>query len=309
MCRNLFNVTSSTTRHVVSSFYGITAILTALENTFCLIVLWQPSLRSKSYRILASLALSDCFVGYIAFPLASWLIQNGSQMTKKTCFVEDFYSLISIWMAGVSSCSIAFIAYDRYLIITRYSHYHTILTNRRLMSILLAYWICILPLAWVSIENVHFYAWTNFGFILVVIACLFCCYFFIWKAVKQSRRRVATDNNINNRHRQQRDVKLARKVSLIIISYLIGLTPILIFIILVQIKHTSLGFLSTDFIMNFFLVAAYFGLSNSCVNPLIYVWSDAEFRKACKRLLKIRKAQPSQSVKMDNLDMTRSTRT
>ena len=57
MCQGLFYTSSQTSRDVASTFYGLSAIVAALGNTFCLIVLWQPSLRSKSYKILSSLAL------------------------------------------------------------------------------------------------------------------------------------------------------------------------------------------------------------------------------------------------------------
>ena len=119
---------------------------------------------------------------------------------------------------------------------------------------------------------------------MVIYFHLFASYYFIWKAVKESRGRVGA-NTASNRQQTQRDIKLAKKVSIIIIGYLIALSPSIVFVILIQINESNPGFLSIEFILNMFLIASWIGLSNSCVNPIVYVGSDTDFRKACKKLL------------------------
>uniref|UniRef100_A0A7M5XI68 G-protein coupled receptors family 1 profile domain-containing protein n=2 Tax=Clytia hemisphaerica TaxID=252671 RepID=A0A7M5XI68_9CNID len=233
---------------------------------------------------------SDCCTGYVALPLACWMIQNGYQVNETTCIIEDIYSLTAIWMVSVSSCSIVFIAYDRFLLITKFANYHNILTNRKVTLIISSYWIIIFFLAFGTNYNVYLYVWYNFAAITLPIIFLFCSYFYIWKAVKQSRRRVET-NTVSDRRQTQRQIKLAHKVFIIIIGYLIALLPSLTFVILIQINNSNPGFLSLDFITNTFLVVAYIGLSNSCVNPLVYVWGDPEFRRACRQLLRRRSAK------------------
>ena len=241
----------------------------------------------------ANFVSSDSVVGYVVLPLACWMIQNGYQMTETSCIVENTYELIGVWMVNVSSCSIVFIAYDRYLLITRFTSYHTILTNRRVTITIFSYWILIFPLALATNYSVHFYVWYNIAGITFPIVFLFGSYFFIWKAIRQSRRRVAT-NTISDRHQAQREIILAKKVSIIIIGYIIALSPAIIFLVLVQVSQSNPGLFSIDFIGSAFLFMAFMGLSNSCINPMIYVGSDPIFRKVCKQLLRIYK-EPSDS--------------
>eukprot|EP00111_Clytia_hemisphaerica_P022078 TCONS_00064873-protein len=285
MCLQVFAIIPNTLGSIATVFYILSALMAALGNTFCLIVLWRPSNRTKSNKILTSLALSDCCVGYMVTPMAVWLIKNGWQMTSNTCVVEDIYMVLGIWMVGCSSSSVVFIAYDRYLHLTKLSNYNIYMTNRKLNIIIASYWCIFFGLALGCVYNVYYFVWANFCFVLGPITALTVCYVIIWRAVKRSRQRIANAASGTSKVNEQRQVKLTRKVTLLIACYLVFLLPMLAWLIIVQVNTNNPGTISLEVFTHLFLVVSLFGLSNSCCNPVIYVMSDPMFKRAFKRML------------------------
>ena len=139
-----------TTQIITTVFYSISCIIAALGNTFCLVVLWEPSQRSKSNKILTSLALSDCLVAYICFPLTIWLL-NYAQNNLTTCRVINVYLLTGLWLISCSTFrSIVFIAYERYTFITKSNRYDDILTDWKIHIIMGSYSLYQTLLFWCS---------------------------------------------------------------------------------------------------------------------------------------------------------------
>ena len=140
LCNNFFLYVQPTFAFIATFINILSGIIAALGNTFCLIVLWQPSQRSKSNKILTSLAFSDCLVGYICYPLGIWLLHNGQQMSDQVCNVHRIHGFIVLWMACTSSCSIAFLAYDRFAHVTKSAQYHAIVTERNIYLVITLSW-------------------------------------------------------------------------------------------------------------------------------------------------------------------------
>ncbi|XP_066933057.1 melanocortin receptor 5-like [Clytia hemisphaerica] len=206
-------------------------------------------------------------------------------MTSNTCVVEDIYMVLGIWMVGCSSSSVVFIAYDRYLHLTKLSNYNIYMTNRKLNIIIASYWCIFFGLALGCVYNVYYFVWANFCFVLGPITALTVCYVIIWRAVKRSRQRIANAASGTSKVNEQRQVKLTRKVTLLIACYLVFLLPMLAWLIIVQVNTNNPGTISLEVFTHLFLVVSLFGLSNSCCNPVIYVMSDPMFKRAFKRML------------------------
>ena len=192
-CKGIFSSLSPTVIIVASMLYVISAVIAALGKTFCLIVLWQPSQRSKSNKILTSLALSDCLVGYVCFPLAIWLINDDSGISETRCWIERIYGPFTLWMAGCSTCSILFVAFERYLLIARSHGQYNKLTDRKVTLIIVFYWTLCFAVSFLCVMDIAVYTFVRlFNFLWNVI---FLCvsYYYIWKAVRQSHRRIASN--------------------------------------------------------------------------------------------------------------------
>ncbi|XP_066911521.1 adenosine receptor A3-like [Clytia hemisphaerica] len=284
-CYGLFSSLDVTFNIIATTFYGLSSIIAAAGNTFCLIVLWQPSQRSKSNKILTSLALSDCLVGYVCLPLVIWLM-NTSDITSVRCRVEKVYSVLTLWMGGSSLCSVVFLAYERYLHIARANrHYHN-LTNRKVNLIMILYWSMAFMVSLASTYDASVYMF--FGICNTVTSVIFMIvsYFYIWDAVRQSRRRIAA--NIGGQQQVGYYIRCTKNVLIIILCYLIACLPTLIFIILLLIGGANPSLFSENLKVITPVVVTYIALSNSCTNPFLYVWKDPNFKAGCKTILRRR---------------------
>ena len=171
----------------------LSSIIAALGNTFCLIVLWQLSQRSKSNKILTSLTLSDCLVGYVSFPLFTFIINYAQDANSTTCRIIDVFSSVTLWLTSCSTCSIVFISYDRYTFITKSSHYDDILTNRKIYIIMGV--ICLFNLIFGIGYLVEPIIYMLGNLLVIVISVITLCgsYYYVWKAFKQSGKRNESD--------------------------------------------------------------------------------------------------------------------
>ncbi|XP_066913108.1 histamine H2 receptor-like [Clytia hemisphaerica] len=266
--------------------FAISGTTAALGNTFCLIVLWQPSQRSKSNRILTSLAISDCIVGYVCFPLAIWALHDFDIASGRACLAQNANGFMALWMTYTSTCSIVFIAYDRYVFITKFANYNTILTNRKVAIIMVFYWMIMFLFALAGNINIIFYAAIGPTFVIISIVILCTSYYFIWKVVRASGRRISAHepNKIISRQEQKRQNKLAKKVLVLIIFYIVCFFPTFLLSLLVIL--TRKGYVTMETSAHVYFVTLFITLFNSCLNPFLYVWNDPEFKSACKRLLR-----------------------
>ena len=271
---------------VATIIYAISGLVAALGNTFCLVVLWQPSQRSKSNKILTSLAISDCLVGYACFPLAIWTLHDVDMASGRACIVQSANGFMAIWMTYTSTCSIVFIAYDRYVFITKLGNYNAILTNQKVAVIMLFYWLIMFLFALAGNMNIMFYVVIGPTFVLISIIILCTSYYFIWKAVKASCRRISAHepNKIISRQEQKRQNRLAKKVLVLIIFYILCFFPTFLFSILVILTRT--GYVTMVISAHVYFVTLFITLFNSCLNPFLYVWNDPEFKSACKRMIR-----------------------
>ena len=130
---------------IASFFFALSATIAFFGNIFCLVVLWQPSQRSKVNKILTSLAISDCMSGLISIPYVIYMLQHGHTQADMACWRRSLMSVIIIWSISSSAHTILLITYDRYLLITRPSRYNELLSNRKVNFIIIFIWVASLP--------------------------------------------------------------------------------------------------------------------------------------------------------------------
>ena len=283
-----------------TTIYTISSIIAALGNTFCLIVLWQPSQRSKSNKILTSLALSDCLVGYVCFPLAVWLLLNDTKETSttgKTVVIEGLFVLLTEWMFHTSCCSIVFTAYERYLTITRNARRGTILTDRKILWVVVFYWAFNLVLSIIFSINTHTLVFGN-GVLTGASNFIICySYYRIWKEVKESSQRVSRMQQPPT-NRPNTGGNTVKKIISLITVYLLGVIPLSACAVMLLTrdfsKQQGVHFKATSYVN---VIGNFCGLSVSSLNPFVYLWRDAEFRKATKRLLGLNTDNSGNSVR------------
>ena len=109
-------------------------------------------------------------------------------------------------------------------------------------------------------------------------------YFLIYRIFKRSRRRIAdisTTTRSSKREMKQKH-RLVKRVLWLIGAYFVCSFPIFIIFILYSsglVQHLA-----------FFHIPSIIFVGNSCINPVIYVLRDKQFRDAARKLFKLWKA-------------------
>ncbi|XP_071511032.1 adenosine receptor A1-like [Diadema antillarum] len=91
-------------------------------------------LRTPTYLIIASLAMSDFLIGLIGIPL--YLYFNLSTTTSCDSIAWIFFTAPIMILSGVSFVQIIAVSADRYIAITRPLRYATIVTTKRVQCVL-----------------------------------------------------------------------------------------------------------------------------------------------------------------------------
>ena len=140
----LANADTSTVAYKILATAGVVlAILTILGNSLVLYALRKcQSLQNSTKALLASLALSDLGIGLFAYPLfvaycLSIVYTNGDLF----CAIESPYVMVSYCLASVSGFTMTLISLDRLYAVKLRHRYHQVVTIRRVVMILTAFWI------------------------------------------------------------------------------------------------------------------------------------------------------------------------
>ena len=299
MCYHLFALVTPTFGYVTTVCFGLVGFIAAIGNTLSMIVIVPLSKKSKSNKILLSLVVSDCGVTFVVIPLIIWLLNNGGRMDTDVCTVESVLAVANFTMVGSSLWSVAFIAFDRYLVLTKYSVYDHILTERRLYTVIVAKWMTMFTVSFVVC------VFETSAFIILIVINFFgpitlniACYFMIWRAVRESRRRL-NELNMDTQIQQRRQIKLAKKVTRLITVVLVCLLPDFLWQIVSLFVQGKVSAETNTQIS----VITYLGvISNSCVNPFIYM-SFAEFKMKLKKTLRYdtKQARTQPSLEPDGI--------
>ncbi|XP_066922185.1 trace amine-associated receptor 7e-like [Clytia hemisphaerica] len=279
-CDAIFSTSNRGFNLAATILFGLSAIITTLGNTFSLMVLWQPSQRSKSNKILTSLVISDCLVGFLSNPMAILIMWTGLEITPSICRLNTIALFFVTWFSSSSGFTILFITYDRYISITKPFKYHDIITDLKINLILVTIWVGNSITALLNaINKILFLHFLNIGFV-IASTILITGYYQIWKAVKQRQTNIISLSR-NDQEHLRTHIRLAKKILFLMIAYFGAALPVVVYAIVVLYDHFTRPYQPYLYVVGIFFV-----LFNSCVDPCIYIWKDLEFKRACKRFLR-----------------------
>jgi len=295
--------------YIYAVFFIIGGIIATIANIMVLIILWFPEHRSRSNKILTSLAASDFLVGLLVFPMTAYQVLHYASLSS--CDIDFARVYCSAALQGSSCLTLGVIAYDRYILLTKINIYHKLRTKRLV--------IILVVLAWVIPGLNPLLRWVNKFAYLTMITAIFIIpfvtlclsYFLITSAVRKQelllKKRYldsikpipattgsngntpSTDGNMNKNYykTQKRHIKLAKQVTLLILAYIVCVTPITLWIImnLVNIAHP---YVDNHAFQNFYLFTMLAIAWNSCLNPVIYYAKNPEIRKGFRRVIGIK---------------------
>lgn len=278
--------------------FCLCGIITAFSNTFALLILSRLQKRIKSHKIVTSLVVSDAIVGYIIFPALALMILNSRHEESYVCIVQAVFLTFTPIAIGPSGSTIAFIAYDRCILLTKFSNYHSYITDKKIYIYLIVNWSIAIACGALWLHSFAYFTvaliWTWIPFTVLVI-----CYLKIIRVVKSAEKELkAHKRNSNNDACQQptrnavapssktkwKEIKVVRKVSVLIIAYICCMTPEYVQIILwIFRSHMSIDY---TYYSHFFVIGIFCMSVNSCINPILYVLRDPVIHKCIKKMFK-----------------------
>ena len=202
------------------------------------------------------------------------------------------YSLI-----GVSIISVSIMAYDRYTLMTKLNNYNLYQTDRKINIMLIASWVLSIMITALDFfsKRINSYALYTFtrivmgGVVISVLIALVVFYVLLVRCFKLRAKemnahrssiagRADISSTTNHRH-----VKLAKKVSLLIICYIACLLPTVISLVVRNIYKSRAVYplAAQQFSLFSFFTAAF----NSCLNPIIYAAKYPEFNQRLKVMM------------------------
>ncbi|XP_047136694.1 beta-2 adrenergic receptor [Hydra vulgaris] len=294
----------------------VATIVATVTNMLVLIIIARMKKRSISYHILLSLATADFFVGLILGPITA--IQVFDVMLLENCLTHTIRSCFLILLVGSSLSSLALVAYDRYLLLTKLHNYNKYMTKKKVIIFILLSWFVpgIIPIA--RQFNMTAFVVLRVAVYTLPLVALIVFYFLITMDVRKKERNLSrhqinqnvagSDNsstcensnshetavveikrhyNFLNSGRKIKHIKLAKSVLLLIVCYFVSIFPLNIWMML-ELANLNERMYSNLAHQIFYFGAIFLMQVNSCVNPVIYYLKKKEIRRGFHQIFKKR---------------------
>ncbi|XP_058885531.1 olfactory receptor 1E16-like [Acipenser ruthenus] len=121
-------------------FLSVVYVLTILANAFLMLIICvEQSLHNPKYVAVFHLAVVDTCCSTVVIPFViKTFIFNSQFIVFEACLANMFFVH---FFNGLQSLSLVLLAYDRFIAICFPLHYHTINTNTRMITIIVAVWV------------------------------------------------------------------------------------------------------------------------------------------------------------------------
>ncbi|KAK2840295.1 hypothetical protein Q5P01_014035 [Channa striata] len=277
------------------------ALLTAFLNLLIIIsVSHFKQLHTPTNLLLLSLAVSDFFEGFLLF--FQIILIDGCW------FLGDFmcalYQYLDYIISSTAVGTMVLISVDRYVAICDPLHYSTKVTQNRVTVCVCLCWICSVVFQTVILKDnleqpgrynscygdcifvineIAGFADLIFSFILPIAVIVFLYMRVFVVAVSQARAMkshiAAVTQHSTKVTAQKSELKAARTLGVVVVVFLMCLCPY--YCVALSSQNNSMDASSAAFVICLY----YF---NSCLNPLIYVFSYPWFRKSMKLMFTLK---------------------
>ena len=301
--------------YVFGIMFILISIMAFFGNAVVLAILRLPGFRSKSHKILASLAISDVLVGSVLSPITAWQVLNSSSLSN--CSADAVRRYFTVLLVGSSVLTLAVISYDRYILLTRLTNYHIHMTRNKIIGLLIFAWA--FPGSVPLLQFAGKYPYLSMVMLIFAgpLIVLVISYVLITTAVRAKEntlRSYASEKSgddepsvsytsttnveheikdkspaavkYHERSKERNHIRLAKTVAILIMCYFLCLTPLNIWITL-DLINASHPFIDKTPHQILYICAMITSQMNSCFNPVIYFLKNSEFKKGFRKLLKI----------------------
>uniref|UniRef100_A0A7N6A938 G-protein coupled receptors family 1 profile domain-containing protein n=1 Tax=Anabas testudineus TaxID=64144 RepID=A0A7N6A938_ANATE len=263
-------------------------------------------LHTPTNLLLLSLAVSDFLVGLIVIPFQILLTEPCWFLGDMVCILYFFVPYITV---NASVVNMVLISVDRYVAICDPLHYSTKITQKRArISVLLCWVYCVFYSFMILYDNLKLPGRYNscfgecviiimgavdlvLGFVVPISAIIILYVRVFVVAVSQARSMrshiaaVKLQRSVTVTVKKS-ELKAARTLGVVVAVFLMCYCPP--YCVALSGYDLTIGTSTNDFLV--FLL-----LSNSCLNPMIYAFIYAWFRKSVKLIVTLKILQPNSS--------------
>ena len=299
--RNTFEVV------LESLIYGSICTSGVVGNSLVLYIVYKfKKLRTVPGLLIASLALSDIAIFCLVTPPSLVSLIKGRWTAGFV--VCQFQGFVVITTVAASLQTMALMSVDRYFRVVHPIRHRTFFTMPRVRLMVASVWVIALmyPVPYLASGRKYIYHPGKFfcfheeksSFEADVIYICICssftvisfCYYNVFRRLRLNAKRWR-ENDDNARRISSEETTLTRTLFAIVIGYLICWTPVLI----IDLMERGVG--EWSFPRWVYIVYNDFGLTSSCLNPIIYGAFNKTFRQEYKKIFCPRNS--SNSVSLD----------
>ena len=318
MCfEHRISLITSPSTYVYGGCFIMFAIVASLANITALYILLTSrtnGMLNKSTKVLTSLAVSDVLTGLIGFPTSAYQI-----LSDNSCDKDYVRSLMSLILTGSSNLALALIAFDRYLLLTKFTKYDSLMTNRVLVLLISLCWLYpILTIALRYAPSPYPYlaslVFIFYGPIIFIIVFYFLLVQEIYRSEKNlkqhGQRHIITPSVIqtpvfsrsprststfaaasiktpisdaHSKRTEKRHLRTARAVTWLLVCYSLCMAPFNLWIVF-NIVNAQYGIMSTKTIQEWYIFGVTVAGWNSCFNPFVYLTKQPNARKRLRHV-------------------------
>lgn len=301
---------SAKVKLIKTVLFSIIMVTALLGNMFIIVTVFKiKTMRRTTNFFIANMAASDMFIAAVVIPRLltelyagpwRWLVDGAlGIITCKICFfLADFSICISI-LSHVA------IAVDRFWAVV-YSLRPSPISSARRKYIIAFIWLFSFLLHspnlysyrlshfdgltfcrrnWAPLDNVYSQK-IYYGVIFVTVLCipvLLMTILYTWLVVSLLARKSTSEQPITQRRRRRKeDIRVLRKVVILLIAFLLCLTPVTVFALLAYYSWDTRT--PCDMWTHAFVVHIIF-LSNCAINPCLCIFLSESYRNCIKKVL------------------------
>lgn len=268
---------------------GVSSVVAVTANSLVLLVMWKsPALHTAGNVLLGCLAFSDLIVGLISQPaFIVYKVSENRGDFQLLCTSQLISELTGWSAAGASFLTLTAIGVERYISLFRPLRYHTLITSKKALSIVLCFWMYLIVQQaarfWFLDSNSASYVC-----VAVIVICLSVSLWSYWRIYTLASRH---QNSVQDIARvtarlhgkeiskfARRERKAANAMLGVFLLFLFCYCPLMFCLIVFQVT----GF--TTSVKVALSVSGTLSFVNSSLNPLWYCWRIGEIRREIRKL-------------------------
>lgn len=266
------------------TFLGISSSILAICTIFANILILRAlrkcqNLHTPTKALLCGLAFSDLGIGIFVYPsFAGYSFAAAFDNIEAFCAIQGPYTIAAYCLGSVSFLTMTAISLDRFYAFNMRLRYHQIVTFKRIVLFLTAFWLfgLIWPFSWLISTKI-----ANLIAAVVILTCIVISsisYINVTTGLRRYQRQIQKQCSVTQQHGGNlfRFGQYKNSVNTMILIFCLLLACYLPYFIVAIVTMVMGKSSSTMLAWN---MTSAFVYLNSLLNPLVYCWRMGEIRR------------------------------